>query len=73
MNYEELKKLAIMLYGKNWSVSLRCDLELKQHTLNNWRVQGVPDWVFHEMASVVNKRAKEIDEAVKFFNGMGDR
>lgn len=73
MNYEELKKLATMLYGEKWSISLQHDLELKQHTLRNWRVQGVPDWVFYEMAGVVNKRAKEIDEAVKFFNGMGAR
>lgn len=73
MNFEELEKLSIMLYGEHWISDLANDLEIRRNNISVWKFLGVPDWVFHEMASVVNKRAKEIDEAVKFFNGMGER
>lgn len=61
MKYSDLEKIAKLLYGNHWIQDLCDALGVKKHSVQNWKRQGVADWVKARIYEILENRDKEIN------------
>lgn len=70
MNFEDLEKICIGLYGTAWQAQLANTLNLDRRNIQNWKNQGVASWVFDALEQIVTQRKNELTESEKFYKNL---
>lgn len=65
MNFNELEKICILMYGSHWKTPFINDIGVEKHAIQNWKRQGVPDWVLDRLPQISKKRLDDVNMAVK--------
>ena len=65
MTFTDLEKIAILLYGSHWKQQIISAFNGKPSMINNWKRQGVPDYVAIELRLIAGRRLHEVRQALK--------
>ena len=63
MTFSDLEKIAILLYGSHWKQQIISEFNGKPSMINNWKRQGVPDYVKDKLVFIADERLVDVCEA----------
>ena len=63
MTFDELEKIAILLYGSHWKQQIIAEFKGKPSMINNWKRQGVPSHVKARLVFIADERLVDVCQA----------
>ena len=70
LDWEQLEKICIGLFGESWQAELARRFDIDRRTVQHWRKQGVAKWVYDELDGLIKKRKFEIADAEDFYKSL---